>query len=54
LGVPIEEIMQRVIARTALRRLTHPRDVAKVVVFLASDLSSFVTGESIAVTGGVF
>jgi NAD(P)-dependent dehydrogenase (short-subunit alcohol dehydrogenase family) len=29
-----------------------PEDVAKVVVFLASEDSSFITGESINVTGG--
>jgi NAD(P)-dependent dehydrogenase (short-subunit alcohol dehydrogenase family) len=29
------------------------KDVAKAVVFLASELSGFVAGESIDVTGGV-
>ena len=30
----------------------EPDDVAKVVAFLVSDLSSWVTGETIAVDGG--
>lgn len=33
-------------------RIADPEEVAKVVVFLASDWSSFVTGEDIAVDGG--
>jgi NAD(P)-dependent dehydrogenase (short-subunit alcohol dehydrogenase family) len=37
---------------TALGRLGRPQDVARVALFLASDLSSHVTGERIMVTGG--
>ncbi|HEY7282337.1 MAG TPA: SDR family NAD(P)-dependent oxidoreductase [Actinomycetota bacterium] len=54
LGVPVEEIERVIVGKTALRRLTQPTDVANAVVYLASDLASFVTGESVAVTGGVF
>jgi NAD(P)-dependent dehydrogenase (short-subunit alcohol dehydrogenase family) len=54
LGLPIEDIERAIVGKTALRRLTQPRDVANAVVYLASDLASFVTGESIAVTGGIF
>lgn len=35
-----------------LRRFGQPEDVAGVVTFLASDLSSYVSGESIIVDGG--
>jgi NAD(P)-dependent dehydrogenase (short-subunit alcohol dehydrogenase family) len=38
---------------TLVGRLGHPREVVGAVVYLASDASSFVTGETIAVTGGV-
>jgi NAD(P)-dependent dehydrogenase (short-subunit alcohol dehydrogenase family) len=35
-----------------LRRAGKPEEVAKVIVFLASDAASYVTGETISVTGG--
>ena len=53
-GMTLEDVEQRILARTALGRLVQPADVADAVVFLASDLSSCITGESLAVTGGIF
>ena len=53
-GVALEDIERQILARTALGRLVQPGDVADAVVFLASDLSSCITGESLAVTGGIF
>jgi meso-butanediol dehydrogenase/(S,S)-butanediol dehydrogenase/diacetyl reductase len=41
------------IAQTPLARLEEPEDVANAVLFLASDLARFITGESLNVTGGV-
>lgn len=35
-----------------LQRLGKPEDIAKVVLFFASDLSAFVTGQDIVVDGG--
>ena len=40
------------IAHSAARRLGEPVDVAKVVLFLASDDAAFVSGTGIAVDGG--
>lgn len=37
---------------TRLSRLGHPQDVANGVLFLASDLASFVTGETLVIDGG--
>jgi len=37
---------------TALKRCGEPLDVAKVSLFLVSDLSGHVIGEHILVTGG--
>ena len=41
------------IRKTALRRLGQPEDVAGPAVFLASDASAFVTGQTLNVCGGI-
>ena len=38
--------------RTALGRLGEPEDVAGAILYLASDASSYVTGETIVISGG--
>ena len=40
-------------AQTPLRREGTPEDVARAVLFLASDLASFITGEALVVSGGL-
>jgi len=47
-----DEVRERIVARIPLGRLAEPDDVARLAVFLASDASSFITGETIAVDGG--
>jgi NAD(P)-dependent dehydrogenase (short-subunit alcohol dehydrogenase family) len=47
------KIADPAIARTALRRLADPDDVAGPVVFLASRAGAFVTGQTIVIDGGV-
>ena len=44
---------QCVIDATPLERLGTPQDIANAIYFLASDESSFITGEVLSVTGGV-
>jgi NAD(P)-dependent dehydrogenase (short-subunit alcohol dehydrogenase family) len=51
LGVDDEEFMREA-ANRPLNRVGKPLDVAKTVLYLASDLSSWVTGTSIIVDGG--
>lgn len=39
-------------ATTVLGRIAQPIDIARVILFLASDASSFVTGETLRANGG--
>ncbi len=49
----IEDIMKAFIAKIPLKRIGQPDDIGKVALFLASDLSSYMTGSQIVVDGGV-
>jgi len=46
------EIQAKLLADIPLGRLADPQEVANVVLFLASDLASYVTGATIDVNGG--
>jgi 3-oxoacyl-[acyl-carrier protein] reductase len=52
-GVTPKEIEARWAAQAPLGRVGQPEEFANVVVFLASERASFVTGTSIAVDGGI-
>lgn len=52
-GMPEEEIKNWMVAITPLGRLEQPEDVAKLVVFLASEEANFITGQAINVDGGI-
>ena len=47
-----EEQMEEVIARTALKRAASPLEIAKTILFLASDDASFITGTVLVADGG--
>jgi NAD(P)-dependent dehydrogenase (short-subunit alcohol dehydrogenase family) len=44
--------LDAIVARTPLGRVAEPREIAGPVLFLASDLASFVTGQTLFVDGG--
>ena len=47
-----EKYQKMIIEQTPLRRMGQPEEVAHVVVFLASDEASYMTGAAVEVTGG--
>src|SRR5215470_5543206 len=52
-GMTPEAVRQEYVSLTPLGRIEEPEDVARAVLFLASDLAGFITGEALNVTGGV-
>jgi len=48
-----EDLKKRYLDQIPMKRFAAPEEVAKVVVFLASDMSSYVTGQIIGVCGGL-
>lgn len=47
-----KKVLEDAIDRVPLKRAAEAEEIANVVMFLASDLSSYVNGETIFVTGG--
>lgn len=48
-----QTLLDKFAAQTMLGRLAEPEEVANVALFLASDMSSYVTGTTIQVDGGM-
>lgn len=51
-GIMGSDFQKEVIARTPLGRIGQPKDIADIAVFLASDDSTWVNGQTIEATGG--
>jgi 3-oxoacyl-[acyl-carrier protein] reductase len=47
------EMNERMVRRTAFRRVGEPQDVANAVAFLCSDLAAYITGVGLNVSGGI-
>ncbi len=52
-GIDVDAQWAAYAERIPLGRLAHPDDVARTVIFLASDLGSYVNGAQIVVDGGL-
>ena len=49
----IGDTYQKVISRIPMKRIGSPADIAKAVLFLASDMSDYITGTTLNVDGGL-
>lgn len=48
-----EDVINGMLERTSLGKLGMPEDIANAVLFLASDESSYITGQTLEVSGGL-
>lgn len=48
-----EEVVEETVQQTKLKRSGQPSEIAEAIVFLLSDLSSYVTGQTLRVDGGL-
>jgi 3-oxoacyl-[acyl-carrier protein] reductase len=53
LGIPVEDALAQRAAETAIGRIGDPKEMAYLVAFLASSRSSYITGTTILVDGGL-
>ena len=54
LGISVEKIRAQWESNTSLKRIGKPEEIANVILFLASEASSYVTGHNLSVDGGRF
>src|SRR3989338_2530665 len=52
-GVDMSKVLENFLAKIPMHRLGEPDDIGKVALFLASEMSSYMTGSQIIVDGGV-
>tara|TARA_B100001123_G_scaffold418159_1_gene521800 strand:+ start:51 stop:794 length:744 start_codon:yes stop_codon:yes gene_type:complete len=48
-----KELINEIVDSTALKRIGKPKDIANSVLFLSSDLSSYITGQTLRIDGGM-
>lgn len=52
-AVDMKKVLEVFLAKIPMHRMGEPDDIGKVALFLASDMSSYMTGAQIVVDGGV-
>jgi 2-deoxy-D-gluconate 3-dehydrogenase len=52
-GVDMNKMLEAFLAKIPMHRMGSPDDIGKATLFLASDMSSYMTGTQIVVDGGV-
>ena len=46
------EEMDEIEKQIPARRMAHPKEIAKVVIFLCSNMNTYISGQDIVVDGG--
>lgn len=49
-----QDVKEKALGAVALKRFASPQDIAKAVLFLASEDASYITGHVLAVNGGLY
>ena len=49
-----KEIIENVIKKLSIKRIANPNEIANVALFLASESSSYITGQVIRIDGGMW
>ena len=49
-----DQVLKDLVERIPVKRLGKPEDIARAVLFLAADDADFITGETLAVNGGLY
>ena len=52
-GVLPENVKEQILGQVPVGRFGEPEEIAEVVAFLAGDLAAYITGQTIAVDGGL-
>lgn len=49
-----EKVKALILAQIPLQRMAAPEEIAELILFLASDKSSYMTGTAIPISGGLY
>jgi acetoacetyl-CoA reductase len=49
-----QSVLNAMIAQVPMGRLAHPSEIARAVVWVASDDAGFITGQTLCINGGLY
>ena len=52
-SISMEDVVNQIIANVPVGRMAQPEEISSIVVFLASDFASYITGTVVPVDGGM-
>ena len=48
-----KEYLENIVKEIPLKRIANPADVSKLILYLSSDLSEYITGQDLRIDGGL-